>query len=326
MRRTGKIKRKAVDFFMDLKGAKYFEGIKRKNPVHINFVLHVENVASVMAFNALYDFCSEFLKLTGVRTTSCAVTPYSYNGKSVRALGISDEIFAERLKRLSEVSDIGYHGHFFKNILSEEDYEKMLGAFKNEARLEKKRIMANGAFPMGWANYDACAARAQIEKELGWLKGSGFSPTVYVGGCWFLSEEILLRLEEQGIKIDCSLRKSHTDVFGRRYLEDDDYAPRGVPFIIPPAKGIVEIQSIFYPTEHPVFAMEHFSNLVTYEPSKKLFVVFPAHEYELKEFASNIWRNIKIISQSHLFTWASLEDMRKIIVEEKLCESMKGHS
>jgi len=323
---AGRIKRNIVDFLFDFRVGSCFEDIRREEPVHINFVLHVENIHVEKDFKVLLNFASRFFDSTGVKTTSCVVTPHSYVEKRARALGVTDALYAGRLEELSRVSDIGYHGHFCKKVSSEEDYKRELAAFKGEAEIDRDRVMANGAFPMGWANFGLDAVREQIEKEIDWLRESGFNPAIYVAGGWFLRKEILFFLEEKGIRVDCSLRKYHTDIFGKKYLEDHEYPERGVPFIIPPTQSVVEIQSIFYPVEHPVFTGRHFLDLLNCEPARKLFIVFPSHERELSAFSANIWRNIKMISRSPLFVWTSLKDMQKIISEERLCAELKEPS
>ena len=112
--------------------------------------------------------------------------------------------------------------------------------------------------------------------------------------------------------MDCSIRRNHTNTFGEKFIDDDKIPQRGEPFILSPSKKTIEIQSIFYPIDHPRLTFNKLENTLNFRSDRELFLVFPSHEGELLEFNREFWANIKMLTKLNYIEWTNLSEMNRL--------------
>ena len=152
-----------------------------------------------------------------------------------------------------------------------------------------------------------------------WLRDIGFDAKAYVAGWWFLTDEIILQLEQEGIEVDCSIRQKHLDTFGDKYVKDESVPPRGEAFLLPPSKNIVEIQSVFYPVEHPRRSLRHLADTMRHNPDAPLFLAIPCHEAEALHFTREVMSNVECFKEADkAFRWTPVDEQRAIIIQRGL--------
>ncbi|MBU0478217.1 hypothetical protein KKC91_06590 [bacterium] len=267
-----------------------FPEIQRKKPININFVFHTEAIANKRIFDKLMDFCKKFFDYTHAKLTLCITTPYCPQTQyQLEKFNVTTGEYGKRVKEISKFTEIGYHGHFF-------------------TPLSNKRALA----PINHLNYNFQLIKEQMEKEIFWLKKESITPITYVAGWWFLTDDIIKQLEDFGIRVDCSIRRNHTNSFGEKFIDDSKIPRRGEPFILSSSKRIIEIQSIFYPIHHPRLTLNMLKNVMDFRADKELFLVFPSHEGELLDFNREFWANIKMLSKLRYIKWTDLSEMNRL--------------
>ena len=80
------------------------------------YVFHTESIYNEHDFALLKSFCYDFFKITSKKAI-CTVMPA--NNPQIKIImlqkNIKEELYVTRLKELSAISQIGYHGHFYKD-------------------------------------------------------------------------------------------------------------------------------------------------------------------------------------------------------------------
>jgi len=260
---------------------------RRDGVSYFNFVIHCEKIYDDIIYRGLLAFAKEFFELTAKKIVICVATPFC--PVVARELhGNARNIFADRVLKLGEYAHIGYHGHFYK----EED-----GVIS--------QISAK--------NYDADMVMRQMREEIGWLKRLGLSPKIYVAGWWFLTDDIIIELERSGVLVDLSVRKGKADTFGTKYLDDRNIPEYGEPFVLPPSRLIVEVQSLFGPVMPPFIMKYHLAQYLCGKNRGDLFFAFPLHDWDIPKYYSNILSNVIMLKKSlggHM-DWMNIPDMRE---------------
>jgi hypothetical protein len=264
----------------------------RDAPAHVNFSIHCECVYDDRVYASLLKFAGDFNALTGKRIAICVSTPRSpLAGTMMAKRGFSEGEFEARVSDLAGSAEIGYHGHF--------------------RPLEK-----DGPWEIPKLEYDEKAVVEQIGKEMQWFRNIGISPKVYVAGWWFLTAGIVRELERSGIAVDSSVRKGKADSFGGRYLDDAEVPEPGRPFILPPSKGLVEIQSIFGPVMAPVFMKRHLWRHLERDTKEDLFFVFPLHDWDIPHYYRFIRANMNEVSKfKTAVDWMDILEMREVYMK-----------
>jgi hypothetical protein len=187
-------------------------------PLHLNACFHTEQLDDDRVFETLLAWCGDFRRITGVGAWLCMMTPVNPAIRERLAKsGFPAERYGERIQRLAEIAEIGYHGHFYR---------------------------PDGS-PLAGGHFAIETARPQIAAEMAWLRGLGLQPQIYTGGWWVVTPDLLQALADEGIRLDCSTRGTQGGTFGDRY--PGRMPPLGERFeLVPP---VVEIGSL------PYFAM-----------------------------------------------------------------------
>lgn len=267
---------------------------------YLNFCVHTEMLYDERVYQALLKFAKDFFVLTGKRITVCVSTPVCPLVRDAMAKNnFTDEDFASRIRELAGHADIGYHGHFYR-----EDREGFV-------RISK-------------INYDKDLVVSAMRNEIGWLKKAGANPRVYVAGWWFMTSDIVLELERLGIEVDVSVRKGKEDTFGARYLDNDKIPDYGKPFILPPSRNILEIQSIFGPVMPSTIMKGHLSQYMKNGArGNSLFFIFPLHDWDVPKYYKNILSNVEELCRAgEAVSWMNVLDMRAINVGEKAADKI----
>ena len=287
---------------------------ERAEPVRVNFVFHTERVAEEPSFRRLLAFVTAFHRATGARPTLCLLTPECPKVQvQMERTGIGEEAFAERVARLLEHAEPGYHGHFYEVTPDETAARAAFrahygrdGATPGPTRGGRPTWLV----PVSHLNPRHDLAASQMDRELAWLSRAGIGPSVYVAGWWHMNADMARMIELRGFRVDFSIRRHHTNTFGARYLADDAIPPRGEPFLLPPTGSVVEVQSIFYPVDHPYRMRAAYAAITAHRPERPLFVALPSHEGELFTHARPIWDHVRRISESPAFAWREVSAFR----------------
>lgn len=288
----------------------------RTEPLHVAFVFHVERIADASAFEPFLAFVQWLGTETQSRPLACVTTPFCPMTEAEMArLGVSEREYAARVSRLAEFADLGYHGHFYARHASPESArehcQKLLGSAAGQP--DGQSLWTNRLSPMSHDRFDKEAVAEQMDKELAWLRDRDARVAAYVAGWWVLSEDTVRLMERHGIEIDCSIRRRHSDTFGGRYLPEDALRPRGEPAILPPSRGIVEIQSAFYPVDHPRRTKELLRPTLSHKPDQPLFVALPSHEGETVAFGRALRANVRmLLKQPGCVRWTSIYEQLPI--------------
>jgi len=279
----------------------------RTCPLHLTFVFHTEAVATESAFRKLLRFAEHFQRRTDERITLCVTTPLCPQTElDLAREGTSTQTYAQRLRDLAEFAEIGYHGHFYRRV-GECGGHPYAGLPDRAMKIIRDAPWFGELVPMVGEHFDAERVDDQIRLETQWLAETVAPPRAYVAGWWFMKSEIVAALEKTGIAVDCSVRQRHKPTLTEAYLPGDRVPPRGEPFLLPPSDGIIEIQSGFYPIEHPRRTLQFLSPTLERAPDRPLFLVFPSHETQLLAY-EYVYRALigAILKGAPALRWTSL--------------------
>ena len=260
---------------------------QRQGLSYINFCIHTEVIYDSKTYQALLKFSKDFNELTGKKITVCVSTPVCpLVKKGLIENKLSEDAFSKRVLEVSKFAEIGYHGHF---------YPKGSTTFDHMRR----------------ADYDKDLVVGQISQEMTWFKNIGLYPKIFIAGCWFLMKEMVLELERWGIKVDVSVRRDKSDTFGGVYLDNSKVPQYGEPFILPPSKNVVEIQSLFGPVMHPAIMKGHLSQYMKDTKAPSPSFIFPLHDWDIPKYYSAIWANVvELCKYKNSVEWMNVMDMR----------------
>lgn len=255
--------------------------------VHMNFCIHTEVIYDDRTYEALRSFAKGFRDLTGARIAVCVSTPVCpLVSKALAERGMGEDAFARRVVDLGRFAELGYHGHFYPAGTTTFDHMRR-----------------------EW--YDRALVLRQIGEEMDWFGKIGVVPRLYIAGCWFLMEDIVLELERRGFAVDMSIRRGKSDTFGGVYLADGALPRYGRPFILPPSRNIVEIMSIFGPVMSPLFMKGHLSGYLERDDSDELSFIFPLHDWDIPRYYRAIWSNTKALDAlKGRVRWTEIMEMR----------------
>lgn len=160
--------------------------LKRDYQPSFGFIFHTERIYHTDTFQALLNFCSRYQQITGKRPLCVVMSPLNKRVKSeMNNVQFSLNDFADRLTTLAVVSDIGYHGHFWRG---ESDYN-----------LPQNQVLSSN-----FMQPDSGLIDKQFTDDYAWLKIFTFVQPYYSGGWWFVNPTLLNKLEREGIIADFS--------------------------------------------------------------------------------------------------------------------------
>ncbi len=150
------------------------------------FIFHTERIYHPDTFQTLLSFCSRYQQLTGKRPLCVVMSPLNKRIKSeMDAVQFSLNDFADRLTKLASVSDIGYHGHFWRG--------------ENDYNLPDNQVLSSN-----FVQPDSALIDKQFTDDYSWLKKFTFVQPYYSAGWWFVNPTLLNKLKREGIDADFS--------------------------------------------------------------------------------------------------------------------------
>ena len=289
---------------------------RRSRPLHLNFVFHAENIADERYWPGFLDFATRFRQKTNVKPIVCVVP-----GVNPLALvqmaryAVSTKEYADRVRQLQAISEVGYHGHFFTRADSPRQARETYQTFLDDVDVfPYDALIAQAQQPIGKTNEDLGAIRTQFARELEWFVSVGMRPRVYAAGMWFLSRAVTDLLDTNGFAVDTSIRQGHTHPMGGHDLPSHVVPERGAAFLLPPHRRVIEIQSLFYPVEHPARQLPYLREILLRDPEHDAFAVFPSHETEVHHFGRAFDRWVDVIHENVTgAAWTGLDDMLRLI-------------
>lgn len=184
--------------------------------------LHVERLYVPSIFAELFAFCCEYVKLTKKRPLLKVITPRApLLANSLEAAGFTGENYASLIRQLSQVADIGLHGHYLR------------GTGENAAPCHNY-----------WS--DRQTVLRQLQDELQWLtERELLTVPAYSAGWWYLDDSVLAALEQVGFKYDFSMsaRRYNRSMMGRKMLSQK-CRPGEITQISARIKGIWALQGL----------------------------------------------------------------------------------
>lgn len=154
--------------------------------VSLGFIFHTEQIYHTHTFITLLDFCNHYQQITGKRPLCAVMSPLNKRVKSkMEEAQFSLNDFNKRLIELSAVSDIGYHGHFWRG---DGDYSLLENQVRNRNYREQ----------------DSALIDKQFTDDYSWLKQLDFVQPYYTAGWWFVNSTLLNKLRLEGIIADFS--------------------------------------------------------------------------------------------------------------------------
>jgi hypothetical protein len=262
---------------------------------YLNFCIHTEVVYEDNTFKALLRFSEDFRALTGKKITVCVSTPICpLVRKGIKEKRLSEKAFGARVLDMARHADVGYHGHFYPEGSTTFDH-------------------------MRSADYDKDLVVSQIREEMAWFKSLGVFPKTYIAGCWFMMKEMVVELERSDIEVDVSIRRGKADTFGGVYMDASEVPNYGRPFILPPSKNIVEIQSIFGPVMSPAIMKGHLSRYMSSDTGSPQSFIFPLHDWDIPRYYRNIWANVLELQRHEgKVGWMGIAEMRDMYINGEM--------
>lgn len=266
---------------------------KPANPLYLTLIVHTEKVHDAGIFAKMLELGAEL----PFRPSACVMTPANpYIKAAMSAEGVSEDEFRARLKKLGGPFEIGLHCHYCAPGTGDRDPGAKTGIERAGFRLtmnEPEEI------------------KKQFRAEYAYLSASVAAPKAYTAGWWFMNDVVASLLEEHRFETDCSIRHGLRDSFGGTHLAPDRLPEKGVPFILPPTRTVVEFPSVFYLHMNWWTVVKELFPLLTCSKGP-LFAALPVHDYDLKENSALILENIRFLSGMKNVKFVSLSEMKKL--------------
>lgn len=247
-------------------------GAARLKKVALMPVLHVERLHEEKNHVATIEFCAQYKALTGKRLVATIIPPVSeFLKNDLRRAGVSIEAYEEKLKALAEVSIIGHHGHYLRQVV---------GGFASSP----------GVAPMHSAFFDDSHIQYQLAMESEWLTSHDLMDRremIYSAGWWFMNPSIQGALHRLGYRYDFSLALTRDAYSHSAWL-----AQRSLPGERGPLRlsedgellGAYAISSVSVPGRPLACARRVLAELFRRglcERDKNIYFTFYAHDYDL---------------------------------------------
>jgi hypothetical protein len=158
--------------------------------VNLGYCFHTEHIYNKKTFETLISFCKLYFQITNSKPVCTVMTPPNPRVmKGMKEHHCSNEIYVERVTQLSTYAHIGFHGHFWGDPQQ----------FHNS----KFDIKGNNK------NYELFSLREQFQSQVNWFRENNLDHNqTYAAGWWFINNDILKLLSEEGIRFDYSFSKS----------------------------------------------------------------------------------------------------------------------
>ncbi|MBA3726988.1 MAG: hypothetical protein H0W86_11185, partial [Armatimonadetes bacterium] len=139
--------------------------------VRFNLCIHTEQIADRSVFERLDAFGKWWLETSGVSAV-LAIIPFSNPQTALfsERMQCAESVFVERVHTLARHSEIGYHGHFFRETAVDDPAERRPLDATLSADDTWRSLWAGRLTPIGVVNHDERAVGEQIDRDIGWFK------------------------------------------------------------------------------------------------------------------------------------------------------------
>ena len=136
------------------------------------YVFHTEYIFNDILFKQLISFCKDYKSLTGSKVINTIMTGVNPRiKKGIFNSGITMSEFVNRVKKLSEISTIGYHGHYHIDVNNHEAIE---------CEIHCNNFLYN-------------AVEEQMENDLKWFKDHEINHNfIYAPGWYFMNAPMIV--------------------------------------------------------------------------------------------------------------------------------------
>ena len=180
------IKNVAKHFYYAINKVAFPEEVSFK----LGFIFHTEEIFNPVIHQTLIRFCKEYISVTGTKCICVTMTPPNKRvEKGMRLFNCSNQEYINRMKELSDVAHIGFHGHFWHDPEKFEDAD--FDIRKNNT------------------NYNYEVFYKQFEDQVNWFYENNVSHNnTYSGGWWFINKDLVELLVKHNIQYDYTISKS----------------------------------------------------------------------------------------------------------------------
>lgn len=255
----------------------------RSAPISFCLVFHSERFHEEPVYSAFLRFLEAFHRITGTRAIVCVLTPRCPEVQvALRQHGVSEEVFTERMHAIAAHSHIGYHGHFYRD--------------------------GDPGAPIVAPGPHGDSVRRQFDAEVEWLSQQGFPPRLYSAGWWYMDAAIVERLVTHRFQVDFSTWGGEKDPGTGRRREGHDAARMGDTFILPGTESLLEIPSLFGPSDHPFWLVKrHLPPLLARDPCVPLYGALPTHDWNVPDYATSMLATIRFFHRNpQAFAWRDI--------------------
>ncbi len=155
------------------------------------FIFHTEQIYRDEVFEKLITFCEKFRALTGKKPLCVVMCPVNARlASELNESNFSEEQFTQRLKDLSEVSDVGYHGHFWR---TQKGFDEISSHIRHR----------------NYTETDDPLIRLQFDADYGWLETRRLCKPFYAAGWWFINPTVIQQQFSHGFHLDFSFTRMH---------------------------------------------------------------------------------------------------------------------
>lgn len=266
----------------------------QKYKLDLGYIFHTEWIYHQKTVEALLQFCENYKALTGKKvicTIMTAVNPLVTAG--MKRENCSAASFIDRVKRLSELATLGYHGHFW---LDDMKFQEAAYALHSTTFVAEKFL-------------------PQFERDLNWFeKNNIIHNGIYAGGWWFFNAFLAKKLMEHKFTSDYSFSKA--PYFFNAYsmeLMNSNKIKTGESLILKTAEGqqLLCIQNLIGAHDTP-FPLDFDRNLKKILDAETCLGVINAHDYDrsftttlkciehlLKEAKANFHNQDELVKLAH---------------------------
>jgi hypothetical protein len=161
--------------------------------LNLAYIFHTEKIYDEVIFDRLKNFCTRFKQISGAKPICTIIPPTNLLlKKEMNSKHISESHFTEKVIELSQISTLGYHGHFYLDNNPE---------YYNAIQCD---------------NFISKYLTQQFNADIEWFDKNNISHHgIYTGGWWFINEPLLNLLFENNFKYDFTF--SHSNYFYNKF-------------------------------------------------------------------------------------------------------------
>lgn len=274
----------------------------KKYQLHLGYIFHTERIMDDKLFAAFTNFCRDYHSITDAHPICTCIPPTSIHIRHwIQKSGLSDEKFRDRLAELSEISTIGYHGHFYQT--ENFAYENAIHTF----------------------SFNKEVLRSQFYRDLEWFDKNKINHHgIYAGGWWFTNRFLIELLTENNFKTDfsSSQAKYFYNGFANNIMSENKIRP-GEPFSFHyrnKERSLLCIQNFIgaHTTPYPLDFDRNMKKLNFSEGNSNVGVI-NSHDYDLNAaYTLKCIEHLLINADARFYSYKELRGLAESKVSKKI--------